>query len=85
MNEYPHQISLRCDSPKRLAQRLLLDLPLSGIELDQEQGLLSIRTADPRAFYAGLPALAVELDLRIHEVVSQDDNLEAVFKYLVGS
>jgi ABC-2 type transport system ATP-binding protein len=85
MNEYPHQITLRCDAPQRLAQRLLGELPISGIELDQEHGVLSIRTADPRTFYAGLPALVAELGIGMQEVVSQDDNLGAVFKYLVGT
>jgi len=85
MNEYPHQITIRCDAPQQLAHRLLRDLPISGIELDRDQGVLSVRTADPLAFYAGLPALVVELGIHVRELESQDDDLEAVFKYLVGT
>ena len=38
----------------------------------------------PDAFYARLPALALEDGTAIREVYSEDDNLEAVFKYLVN-
>jgi len=85
MNEYPHQITIRCDDPQRLAYRLLRDLPISGIELERDQGVLSIRTADPLAFYGGLPELVVELGVHVQELISEDDDLEAVFKYLVGA
>ena len=36
------------------------------------------------AFYSRLPALARENGLALREVYSEDDNLEAVFKYLVN-
>ena len=39
----------------------------------------------PDAFYARLPELALEDGLGIEQVYSDDDNLEAVFKYLVNS
>lgn len=84
MNEYPHQITLRSDSGRLLAHHLARDLPISGLELDQARGVLTVRTQDPRAFYAGLPPLVTGLGITIDEVVSEDDNLESVFKYLVG-
>ena len=45
-----------------------------------------VQTGRPDAFYARLTALAASGDLgTIHEVTSPDDNLQAVFKYLVKS
>ncbi len=40
-------------------------------------------TRSPDEFYRRLPALSLEDGLAIREVYSEDDNLEAVFKYLV--
>ena len=43
-----------------------------------------MQTGRPDAFYARLTALAASGDLGvIYEVTSPDDNLQAVFKYLV--
>jgi ABC-2 type transport system ATP-binding protein len=43
-----------------------------------------VETRSPDAFYGRLPALALEDGLALREVYSDDDNLEAVFKYLVN-
>ena len=42
-----------------------------------------VETRAPDAFYGRLPALNLEEGLAIKAVYSDDDNLEAVFKYLV--
>ena len=42
-----------------------------------------VETRVPDAFYGRLPALYLEEGLEIEAVYSEDDNLEAVFKYLV--
>ena len=44
-----------------------------------------VETRSPDRFYGRLPGLALEADTPIEEVYSDDDNLEAVFKYLVNS
>ena len=57
---------------------------MDGIKfLDRNAGLL-VETRQPDAFYARLPALALSDGLALREVYSDDDNLEAVFKYLVN-
>ncbi len=43
-----------------------------------------VETRKPDAFYARLPAVSLEDDTAIREIYSEDDNLEAVFKYLVS-
>ena len=45
---------------------------------------LMVETRSPDAFYGRLPALSLEDGLAIKSVYSDDDNLEAVFKYLVN-
>ena len=58
---------------------------MPGTELQQpcDLGLL-VETRQPDVFYARLPALALADGLALREVYSDDDNLEAVFKYLVN-
>ena len=43
-----------------------------------------VETRAPDAFYRRLPELSLEQGTAIREVYSDDDNLEAVFKYLVN-
>ena len=52
--------------------------------LSFEEGALVIETRQPDAFYRQLTALAASGEAgAIAEVTSPDDNLQAVFKYLV--
>jgi ABC-2 type transport system ATP-binding protein len=51
--------------------------------MPRERKLL-VETRSPEAFYARLPALSLEDGTAITEVYSEDDNMEAVFKYLVS-
>ncbi len=85
MDEYPHQIVLRCDQPQRLARQVLLELPVSGLQIDEDAKTLSIHTRSPHAFYSGIPKVALEAEVQIAEMKSEDDNLQAVFNYLVGA
>jgi ABC-2 type transport system ATP-binding protein len=49
-----------------------------------EPGAVSVETARPDAFYARLTEMAASGEAGvIDEVTSPDDNLQAVFKYLV--
>ncbi len=84
IDNHPHRIVLVSDGCRALAARLATCVDVDGIQfLDAESGLL-VQTRKPDVFYARLPALALEDGLAIREVYSEDDNLEAVFKYLVN-
>lgn len=84
IDQHPHRIVLVGDKPRALAARLAGCDDVVGIQfLDRESGLL-VETRQPDAFYSRLPILAREDGLALREVYSEDDNLEAVFKYLVN-
>jgi ABC-2 type transport system ATP-binding protein len=83
IDKHPHRIVLVCDRHRELAARLAGCDDVDGIKfLEAEPGLL-VETRRPDAFYARLPGLALG-GLPLREVYSDDDNLEAVFKYLVS-
>jgi ABC-2 type transport system ATP-binding protein len=84
IDKHPHHIVLICDEYRKLAGKLLSREDVEGVKvLAKEKGLL-VETRAPDQFYNRLPYLALESDTLIKEVYSDDDNLEAVFKYLVN-
>jgi ABC-2 type transport system ATP-binding protein len=83
IDKHPHQIVLHAADYRRLAARLVAFDDVEGVRvLAGEQGVM-VETRAPDAFYGRLPALYLEEGLEIKAVYSDDDNLEAVFKYLV--
>jgi len=82
IDEHPHTVSIRAADPRALARRLLIEEDISSLRF--EPGAVVVETPRPDAFYARLTALAASgEDGAIEEVTSPDDNLQAVFKYLV--
>jgi ABC-2 type transport system ATP-binding protein len=82
IDEHPHTVFIRADDPRQLARRLLADDNV--ISLRFEDRAVIVETARPDAFYARLTDLAATGEAgTIDEVTSPDDNLQAVFKYLV--
>jgi len=76
---------LRCPDSRALAAKLVRWEDVLGVELRRDDRAIVIETRAPDQFYGRLPGLALEADTPIDEVYSDDDNLEAVFKYLVNS
>ncbi|MCO5171722.1 MAG: ABC transporter ATP-binding protein [Planctomycetes bacterium] len=81
LDEHPHRIAIRCDRPRELA-RALLALP-HVVGVDVEQGALHLRTTDPAGFYAAVPGALLEVGATLEELASEDDDLSALFQYLV--
>jgi ABC-2 type transport system ATP-binding protein len=82
IDEHPHTVFIRAENPRVLARRFLAEDDV--ISLRFEADAVIVETARPDAFYARLTDLAATGDAGpIDEVTSPDDNLQAVFKYLV--
>jgi ABC-2 type transport system ATP-binding protein len=82
IDEHPHTVYVRCEDPKRLARDVLVEDGV--ISLRFEQNAVIFETARPDAFYARLTDMAASGEAGvIDEITSPDDNLQAVFKYLV--
>jgi len=82
IDEHPHTVFIRAAEPRALARTLLADDGV--ISLRFEQGAVVVQTERPDAFYARLTEMAASGEGgTIDEVTSPDDNLQAVFKYLV--
>jgi ABC-2 type transport system ATP-binding protein len=82
IDTHPHSVFIRAQEPRALARALLVEDGV--ISLRFEPGALVVETARPDAFYARLTDMASSGEAGvIEEVTSPDDNLQAVFKYLV--
>jgi ABC-2 type transport system ATP-binding protein len=82
IDEHPHTVHVRTERTRALARELLTDEDVLSLKF--EHGALVVQTARPDAFYARLTRIAASGELgAIHEVTSPDDNLQAVFEYLV--
>jgi ABC-2 type transport system ATP-binding protein len=84
IDKHPHHIVLVCDEYRKLAGRVLAWEDVEGVKVLASENGLMVETRAPDAFYSRLPALSLEDGLAIKAVYSDDDNLEAVFKYLVN-
>jgi ABC-2 type transport system ATP-binding protein len=84
IDEHPHTVYVKADQTRALAREFLAFDDVLSLKLEDQA--VVVQTGRPDAFYARLTALAASGDLgTIHEVSSPDDNLQAVFKYLVKS
>lgn len=81
LEDHPHRIFIQCDDPRRLAGRLVGWKAVAGMRLD-ETGV-EVQTLKPDVFFSALPDIILEDKVRVTRLLSPDDNLQAVFDYLV--
>jgi ABC-2 type transport system ATP-binding protein len=82
IDEHPHTVYIRADETRALAREFLAGADVLSLKFEDQA--VVVQTARPDVFYARLTAMAASGELgAIHEVTSPDDNLQAVFEYLV--
>jgi len=84
IDEHPHTVYIKAEQPRALAREFLGHDDVLSLRFEDDA--VVVETGKPDLFYARLTDLAASGTLgTIHEVTSPDDNLQAVFKYLVKS
>ena len=82
IDEHPHTVFVRAEDPRGLARDFIDRIDVRSLRF--EDGAVVIETGKPDAFYARVTELAASGEFgSIEEVTSPDDNLQAVFQYLV--
>jgi ABC-2 type transport system ATP-binding protein len=82
IDTHPHTVSIRASDPRGLAREFLNRADV--ISMRFEPAALVVETGKPDEFYAGLTDLVASGAYgAVEEVTSPDDNLQAVFQYLV--
>ncbi len=82
IDTHPHTVYVRAADPRALARQFLTYDDVRSLRF--EGGGIVVETGKPDEFYARLTSLAATGECgAIDEVTSPDDNLQAVFTYLV--
>jgi ABC-2 type transport system ATP-binding protein len=84
IDRFPHRIVLVSNDYRALAAQVITWDDVEGVKIVGKDRSLMVETRAPDRFYSRLPELSVSDGTAIEEVYSDDDNLEAVFKYLVN-
>src|SRR3989454_2623913 len=85
MQEHPMQILIRCDQPSKLAARVFDKDHVVEARLHDDRLGLFVKTRDADRFYLLLNQVVAEGEINIESVAPVDDDLSAVYQYLIGS
>lgn len=85
IEEHPIQILIRCDRPQVLAARLFEREAAVEARLHKDREGLFVKTRRPDDFYLLLNKIITEENLQVESVAPVDDDLNAVYQYLITS
>lgn len=86
MEDHPIQILIRCDRPSMLAARVFeSDNIVVEARIHEDRRGLFVKTRDADKFYLLLNKIVVEDKLNVESVAPVDDDLNAVYQYLISS
>ena len=83
IDTHPLQVTIICDQVNILTSKLLEFDDVKSVQLNREENQITIETNSPDTFHKRLPTLALNNNIKIQSLWSPDENLEAVFDYLV--
>lgn len=81
---HPHIVSIKCSDPRQLAAKIIHEDYVLKVHFGSDSDSVLVETSNRDKFFSLLPALFVDNDIEVKEITSPDDNLQAVFDYLVG-
>ena len=85
MEEHPMQILIRCDQPEKLAAYIFQKNHVVEARLHDDRRGLFVKTRDADRFYLMLNRAVAEGEVTIETVAPVDDDLSAVYQYLIGT
>jgi ABC-2 type transport system ATP-binding protein len=85
VKEHPMQILVRCAQPSLLASRLFSQDHVVEAKLNNDGKGVLVRTKDADLFYQLLNKIVVEEDFAVDTVAPNDDDVNSVYQYLIGS
>ncbi len=85
MEEHPMQILIRCDQPAKLAAYVFAQDHVVEARLHDDRRGLFVKTRDADRFYLLLNRVVAEGELNVETVAPVDDDLSAVYQYLIGT
>jgi len=83
--EHPMQILIRCDQPSLLAARMFRSDEVVEARLHDDRQGLFVKTRNPDRFYLLLNEVVAQGEVKVESVAPVDDDLSAVYEYLIGT
>ncbi len=85
LDEFPHNIVIQSDNIREMAKDLIDNHWVKSIDFDTlYKDRLVVKVSEPDLFFDNITDLILEKGYEIRRLYSKDDDLESVFKYLVG-
>ena len=85
MEEHPMQILIRCDQPAKLAAYVFAQNHVVEARLHDDRRGLFVKTRDADRFYLLLNRAVAEGEVNVESIAPVDDDLSAVYQYLIGT
>jgi ABC-2 type transport system ATP-binding protein len=85
MEEHPMQILIRCDQPSKLAAFVFAQDHVVEARLHDDRRGLFVKTRDADRFYLLLNQVVADGEINVESVAPVDDDLSAVYQYLIGT
>lgn len=84
IDKHPHRIRIDTPNPREVGQRVAALPYVISLRFDPTGRAVELETRNPDEFYQFVSSLVLEDGLAIDGLSSPDNNLESVFRYLVG-
>lgn len=82
IDQHPHTVNITSNDARELGKTLMEeDIVMSVTMMDENH--VAVKTREPDKFYQRMLDIVVNRGYEVYEMFSPDDNLEAVFRYLV--
>jgi len=85
VTDEPVQILVRCANANRVASRLFCEDHVVEARMHEDTRGVLIRTRDANRFYELLNRMVAEEGLEVEAVTPADDDVNSVYRYLIGS
>jgi ABC-2 type transport system ATP-binding protein len=83
IESHPHMISIRSNNPRGLAARFVGDPAVLKMTFGADGRTLVVETRKRDDLFDRLAPVVLDAGIEVEEISSPDDNLQAVFEYLV--
>ena len=84
IDAHPHKISIQCNNPRFVANEMVSSDFVLNIDFNDKENTIVFKTNNRDMFFDSLMKVIVKNEININEMTSPDDNLQAVFDYLIG-
>ncbi len=83
LNQFPHTMVIDCKDPRQVARDLMVHDWVRSVDIDPG-GELLVRVNEPKMFHERFSKMVVDNGYDIGEVYIKDEDLESIFRYMMG-